>query len=77
MQYSFLDDINTVTWGMTVVKKIICDDATLVRKGAFLSIPGAKMKVYHQDGFNLNQKQLCYSVYFSSKLYRKLGEING
>jgi len=62
-EYSFLEDLSKVAW-MPVVKKILGDDATLVHKGAFLSIPGAETQVYHQDGVHLNKKhqKSCHAI---------------
>ena len=62
-EYSFLTDLKKAAW-MPVVKKILGDDATLVHKGAFLSIPGAETQVYHQDGVHLNKKyqKPCHAI---------------
>ena len=61
--FSFLTDLGKAAW-MPVVKKILGDDATLVHKGAFLSIPGAETQVYHQDGVHLNKKyqKPCHAI---------------
>mmetsp|Transcript_16823 Transcript_16823/g.20550 ORF Transcript_16823/g.20550 Transcript_16823/m.20550 type:complete len:231 (-) Transcript_16823:34-726(-) len=61
--FSFLTDLKEATW-MPIVKKILGDDATLVHKGAFLSMPGSTTQVYHQDGPHLTTKyqRPCHAI---------------
>lgn len=62
-EFSFLTDLNKAAW-MPVVKKILGDDATIVHKGAFLSMPGSAIQVYHQDGVHLTTKyqRPCHAI---------------
>ena len=61
--FDFLTDLNKAAW-MPIVRKILGDDAILVHKGAFLSMPGAETQIYHQDGVHLNKKiqKPCHAV---------------
>ncbi len=61
--FDFLTDLNKAAW-MPIVRKILGDDAILVHKGAFLSLPGAETQIYHQDGVHLNKKiqKPCHAV---------------
>ena len=61
--FDFLTDLNKAAW-MPIVRKILGEDAILVHKGAFLSLPGAETQVYHQDGVHLNNKiqKPCHAV---------------
>jgi hypothetical protein len=61
--FSFLTDRRRAAW-MPIVHKILGDDALLVHKGCFISLPGAESQVYHQDGVHLNQKthKPCYAI---------------
>ncbi|KAL7535365.1 hypothetical protein ACHAXR_006445 [Thalassiosira sp. AJA248-18] len=61
--FSFLTDPRKASW-MPIVHKILGDDATLVHKGCFLSLPGSETQVYHQDGVHLNKKthKPCYAI---------------
>lgn len=62
-EYSFLTDPRKAPW-MPIVKQILGDDATLVHKGCFMSLPGSETQVYHQDGVHLNKKthKPCYAI---------------
>jgi hypothetical protein len=62
-EFSFLTDLEKAAW-MPVVKKILGDDATIVHKGAFLSMPGAATQVYHQDGPHITTKyqRACHAI---------------
>ena len=62
-KFDFLTDPNKAAW-LPVVRKILGDDAILVHKGAFLSLPGSDTQIYHQDGVHLNNKiqKACYAV---------------
>mmetsp|Transcript_41261 Transcript_41261/g.86610 ORF Transcript_41261/g.86610 Transcript_41261/m.86610 type:complete len:673 (-) Transcript_41261:145-2163(-) len=61
--FSFLTDIKRAAW-MPIVRKILGEDASLVHKGCFLSLPGSETQVYHQDGVHLNKKvhKPCYAI---------------
>jgi len=61
--FSFLTDPRRAAW-MPIVRKILGDDASLVHKGCFLSLPGSETQVYHQDGVHLNKKvhKPCYAI---------------
>lgn len=60
--YSFLTKKNAA-W-MPIIHKILGEDAILVHKGCFLSLPGSDMQVYHQDGLHLHKKvqKPCHAV---------------
>mmetsp|Transcript_30071 Transcript_30071/g.89361 ORF Transcript_30071/g.89361 Transcript_30071/m.89361 type:complete len:951 (-) Transcript_30071:1405-4257(-) len=62
-EFSFLTDPAKAAW-MPVVRKILGDDALLVHKGAFLSLPGSDIQVYHQDGVHLTTKRQlpCHAI---------------
>jgi len=62
-EFSFLTDSKKSAW-MPVVNKILGQDAALVHKGCFLSLPGSETQVYHQDGLHLNKKcqKPCHAV---------------
>ena len=62
-KFSFLTDLDKAAW-MPVVKKILGDDATIVHKGAFLSMPGSATQIYHQDGVHLTTKyqRPCHAI---------------
>ena len=62
-EFGFLTDINKTPL-IPIVRKILGEDATLVHKGAFLSMPGAETQVYHQDGVHLNKKyqKPCHAI---------------
>ncbi|KAL7521090.1 hypothetical protein ACHAWX_005789 [Stephanocyclus meneghinianus] len=62
-EYSFLTDSKIAAW-MPIIHKILGDDAILVHKGCFLSLPGSETQVYHQDGVHLNKKfqKPCHAV---------------
>lgn len=62
-QFRFLTDIKNAAW-MPVVKKILGEDATIVHKGAFLSMPGSATQIYHQDGPHLTTKvqRPCHAI---------------
>lgn len=62
-EFSFLTDLKKASW-MPIVNKILGDDALLIHKGCFLSLPGSEMQVYHQDGVHLNKKvhKPCYAI---------------
>ena len=49
---------------MPIIHKILGEDALLVHKGCFLSLPGSESQVYHQDGLHLNKKvhKPCHAV---------------
>ena len=61
-EYSFLT-VKNAAW-MPIVHKILGDDAILVHKGCFLSLPGSESQVYHQDGLHLHKKcqKPCHAV---------------
>mmetsp|Transcript_20542 Transcript_20542/g.44586 ORF Transcript_20542/g.44586 Transcript_20542/m.44586 type:complete len:709 (-) Transcript_20542:63-2189(-) len=61
--FSFLTDPKKASW-MPIVHKILGEDAQLVHKGCFMSLPGAETQVYHQDGVHLNNKthKPCYAI---------------
>mmetsp|Transcript_38186 Transcript_38186/g.80060 ORF Transcript_38186/g.80060 Transcript_38186/m.80060 type:complete len:759 (+) Transcript_38186:135-2411(+) len=61
--FSFLTDPRKAAW-MPIVRKILGEDASLVHKGCFLSLPGSETQVYHQDGVHLNKKthKPCYAI---------------
>ena len=62
-EFAFLTDRRKAAW-MPIVQKILGEDALLVHKGCFISLPGAETQVYHQDGVHLNQKthKPCYAI---------------
>lgn len=62
-EFSFLYDLEKAAW-MPVVKKILGEDAVLVHKGAFLSMPDSSTQVYHQDGVHLNTRyqRPCHAI---------------
>ena len=62
-EFHFLTDLNKASW-MPVVKKILGDDATIVHKGAFLSLPDSSTQIYHQDGPHLTTKyqRPCHAI---------------
>jgi ectoine hydroxylase-related dioxygenase (phytanoyl-CoA dioxygenase family) len=62
-EYSFLTDSKNAAW-MPIIHKILGDDAILVHKGCFLSLPGSETQVYHQDGVHLNKnfQKPCHAV---------------
>ena len=62
-EFAFLTDRRKAAW-MPIVHKILGEDALLVHKGCFISLPGAETQVYHQDGVHLNQKtnKPCYAI---------------
>ena len=61
--FSFLTDTKKAAW-MPIIHKILGEDALLVHKGCFLSLPGSDSQVYHQDGLHLNKKvhKPCHAV---------------
>ena len=62
-EFAFLTDRRKAAW-MPIVHTILGEDALLVHKGCFISLPGAETQVYHQDGVHLNQKthKPCYAI---------------
>lgn len=62
-KFDFLTNLKTARW-MPVIRQILGDDATLVHKGSFLSLPGSDAQVYHQDGPHLTTKyqRSCHAV---------------
>lgn len=62
-EFSFLTDTKKAAW-MPIIHKILGEDALLVHKGCFLSLPGSESQVYHQDGLHLNKKvhKPCHAV---------------
>ncbi len=62
-EFSFLTDTKKAAW-MPIIHKVLGEDALLVHKGCFLSLPGAESQVYHQDGLHLNKKvhKPCHAV---------------
>jgi len=60
--FSFLTNKKAV-W-MPIIRKILGEDALLVHKGCFLSLPASETQVYHQDGVHLNSKfqKPCHAV---------------
>ena len=62
-EYSFLTDPKKAAW-LPIIHKILGDDAILVHKGCFLSLPGSETQVYHQDGVHLHKKvqKPCHAV---------------
>jgi hypothetical protein len=61
-EYSFLT-VQNAAW-MPIIHKILGEDAILVHKGCFLSLPGSETQVYHQDGVHLHKKiqKPCHAV---------------
>ena len=49
---------------MPVVRQILGKDVALIHKGMFLSLPGAEMQEYHQDGVHLNKQyqKPCHAI---------------
>jgi hypothetical protein len=62
-EYSFLTDQKRAAW-MPIIHKLLGEDAQLVHKGCFLSLPGSESQVYHQDGVHLNTRvhKPCHAV---------------
>ncbi|KAL7501619.1 hypothetical protein ACHAWT_010635 [Skeletonema menzelii] len=62
-EFSFLTNTKKAAW-MPIIHKILGEDALLVHKGCFLSLPGSETQVYHQDGLHLNKKvhKPCHAV---------------
>jgi hypothetical protein len=62
-KFDFLTNLETARW-MPVIRQILGNDATLVHKGSFLSLPGSDAQVYHQDGPHLTTKyqRPCHAV---------------
>jgi hypothetical protein len=62
-EFSFLTDTKKAAW-MPIIHKILGEDALLIHKGCFLSLPGSETQVYHQDGLHLNKKvhKPCHAV---------------
>jgi len=62
-RFSFLTDLSKTPW-MPVVQEILGQDATLIHKGMFLSMPGAERQDYHQDGVHLTQQyqKACHAI---------------
>lgn len=52
-EFDFLNDPKRTPW-MPVVKALLGNDAVLIHKGIFLSLPGAETQNYHQDGLHLS-----------------------
>jgi hypothetical protein len=61
--FGFLNDTKKAPW-MPVVKAILGDDAILIHKGCFLSMPGAAPQEYHQDGVHLTTQtqRPCHAI---------------
>jgi hypothetical protein len=62
-EFGFLTDMTKSPW-MPVVKAILGDDAVLIHKGCFLSMPGSAPQVYHQDGVHLTTQtqRPCHAI---------------
>ena len=62
-EFGFLTDMTKSPW-MPVVKAILGDDALLIHKGCFLSMPGSAPQVYHQDGVHLTTQtqRPCHAI---------------
>jgi len=73
-EFDFLTNLKKAVW-MKVVKKILGDDATLIHKGAFLSMPGSQTQVYHQDGVHLTTK--CQRPCHAINVFIPLVELTG
>jgi len=61
--FGFLTDPTKAPW-MPVVKAILGDDAILIHKGCFLSMPGSAPQEYHQDGVHLTTQtqRPCHAI---------------
>lgn len=61
--FNFLTDTEKAPW-MPVVREILGDDAVLIHKGCFLSLPGAAPQEYHQDGVHLTTQtqKPCHAI---------------
>jgi hypothetical protein len=61
--FDFLTDLKKAPW-MPVVKTILGDDAVVIHKGCFLSMPGAEPQEYHQDGVHLSTQtqRPCHAI---------------
>eukprot|EP00934_Nitzschia_sp_Nitz4_P008772 Nitzschia sp. Nitz4//scaffold16_size188269//253//3033//NITZ4_001759-RA/size188269-processed-gene-0.0-mRNA-1//1//CDS//3329538419//8762//frame0 len=61
--FDFLTDPAKSPW-MPIVKTILGDDAVLIHKGSFLSLPGAASQEYHQDGVHLTTQtqRPCHAI---------------
>eukprot|EP00586_Coscinodiscus_wailesii_P009797 CAMPEP_0172513084 /NCGR_PEP_ID=MMETSP1066-20121228/249577_1 /TAXON_ID=671091 /ORGANISM="Coscinodiscus wailesii, Strain CCMP2513" /LENGTH=482 /DNA_ID=CAMNT_0013293183 /DNA_START=20 /DNA_END=1468 /DNA_ORIENTATION=+ len=49
---------------MPLVSMILGEDAVLIHKGCFLSLPGSEAQVYHQDGVHLckERQKKCHAI---------------
>lgn len=61
--FSFLTDLERAPW-MPIVKTILGEDAVLIHKGSFMSLPGAEAQDYHQDGVHLttHTQRPCHAI---------------
>mmetsp|Transcript_6446 Transcript_6446/g.19048 ORF Transcript_6446/g.19048 Transcript_6446/m.19048 type:complete len:1038 (+) Transcript_6446:88-3201(+) len=61
--FDFLNCVDSTPW-MPVVRAILGDDAILIHKGSFMSLPGASTQEYHQDGVHLSSQSQkpCHAV---------------
>jgi hypothetical protein len=61
--FGFLTDMSKSPW-MPVVKAILGEDALLIHKGCFLSMPGSAPQEYHQDGVHLTSQtqKPCHAI---------------
>ena len=61
--FGFLTDLQKAPW-MPVVRAILGDDVVLIHKGCFLSMPGAEIQEYHQDGVHLTTQtqRPCHAI---------------
>ena len=62
-KFDFLTSLKKAPW-MPVVKSILGEDAILIHKGCFLSMPGSAPQEYHQDGVHLTTQtqRPCHAV---------------
>ena len=61
--FDFLNNFEKTPW-MPIVKAILGDDVILIHKGCFISLPGAEIQVYHQDGVHLTtqSQRPCHAI---------------
>merc|ERR1712232_497150 len=62
--FSFLTDPTLARWMRVLVHKILGQDALLIHKGMFLSLPGAEPQGYHHEGLHLMRQyqRPCHSI---------------
>merc|ERR1711862_649942 len=59
----FSKNNNNPPW-MPIVRTIMGEEALLIHKGCFLSLPGSDTQVYHQDGIHLSKtnQRPCHAI---------------